>query len=79
VKTATRWKARSSGAQVQHRLAKRMDDYLGGNNTAHTECLRKGTVPVGVILLLNYCKSETSLDVRPLSKSETPLRLIVKC
>lgn len=46
---------------------------------ANFEFLREGTLPVEAILLLNYCKGEIALDMRPLSKGETALRLIANC
>ena len=45
-------------------------------SSAHMEHLREGTVLVNAIMLLNYRKNEAVLDMRPLSKGETILRLI---
>ncbi|NJD90344.1 MAG: hypothetical protein FIA91_02315 [Geobacter sp.] len=45
-------------------------------SSAHTECLHEGTLPVKAIMLLNYHKSQKSLELSPLSKGETVLRLI---
>lgn len=45
-------------------------------SSAHMEQLCEGTVPVGAIMLLNYRKNEAVLDMHPLSKGETILRLI---
>ena len=45
-------------------------------SAAHSECLREGTVPVSAIMLLKYHKSKTSLELCPLSKGETLLRLL---
>ena len=44
--------------------------------SAHMENLHEGTVPVNAIMLLNYRKNKAVLDMRPLSKGETILRLI---
>jgi len=38
--------------------------------------LHQGTAPVGAILLLNYREGEAALDLHPLSKGETVLRLL---
>jgi hypothetical protein len=45
-------------------------------SSAHMEHLHEGTLPVGAIMLLNYRKNEAVLDMHPLSKGETILRLI---
>jgi hypothetical protein len=45
-------------------------------SSAHMEHLREGTLPVGAIMLLNFRRNEAVLDMRPLSKGETILRLI---